>query len=84
MKRNSGWQSILRSAECREVLAQVAALGKKGERVYPIQKDVFRAFEDCPFKKVRVVIPTSIALSKLISAIRRSKPARAALPKALP
>jgi uracil DNA glycosylase len=56
MKRNSGWQSILRSAECCDVLAQVAALRKKGERVYPIQKDVFRAFEDCPFKKVRVVI----------------------------
>ena len=56
MKRNSGWKSILRSAECSEVLAQVAALRKKGERVYPIQKDVFRAFEDCPFKEVRVVI----------------------------
>ena len=56
MKRNIGWNSILRSAECREVLAQVAALRKKGERVYPIQKDVFRAFEDCPFKEVRVVI----------------------------
>jgi len=56
MKRNSGWKSILRSAECREVLAQVVALRKKGERVYPIQKDVFRALEDCPFKTVRVVI----------------------------
>ena len=56
MKRNSGWKSILRSAECRGVAAQVAALRKKGERVYPIQKDVFRAFEDCPFKNVRVVI----------------------------
>ena len=56
MKRNSGWESILRSAECREVLERVAALRKKGERVYPIQKDVFRAFEDCPFKDVRVVI----------------------------
>jgi uracil-DNA glycosylase len=56
MKRNSGWRSILRSAKCREVLAQVAALRKKGERVYPTQKDVFRAFEDCPFKDVRVVI----------------------------
>jgi uracil-DNA glycosylase len=56
MKRNSGWKSILQSAECREVLAQVAALRKKGERVYPIQKDVFRAFGDCPFKNVRVVI----------------------------
>jgi uracil-DNA glycosylase len=39
-----------------EVLARVADLRKKGERVYPIQKDVFRAFEDCPFEKVRVVI----------------------------
>ena len=35
---------------------------KKGERadpiqrVYPNEKDVFRAFEDCPFKEVRVVI----------------------------
>src|SRR5450631_2991810 len=56
MKRNSGWRSILRSAKCRAVLAQVAALRKKGERVYPIQKNVFRAFEDCPFNKVRVVI----------------------------
>ncbi len=56
MKRNSDWRSILRSAKCREVLAQVAALRQKGERVYPIQKDVFRAFEDCPFQDVRVVI----------------------------
>lgn len=51
----SGWKSILQSAECREVLAQVAALRKKGD-VYPIQKHIFRAFEDCPFEKVRVVI----------------------------
>ena len=56
MKRNSGWESILRSPECRKVLAEVAARRKKGERVYPIQKEVFRAFDDCPVKKVRVVI----------------------------
>lgn len=56
MKRSNGWESILRSAECRDVLAQIAARRKKGERVYPIQKDVFRAFKDCPFEKVRVVI----------------------------
>jgi uracil-DNA glycosylase len=55
MKRSNGWVSILQSAECREVLEQVA-LRRKGERVYPIQKDVFRAFDDCPFEKVRVVI----------------------------
>ena len=56
MKRSSGWESILQSAECRNVLARVAALRRRGERVYPIQKNVFRAFEDCSFKKVRVVI----------------------------
>ena len=56
MKRNIGWESILRSPECRKVLAEVAARRKKGERVYPIQKDVFRAFDDCPVKRVRVVI----------------------------
>jgi uracil-DNA glycosylase len=39
-----------------KVLANVADRRKKGERVYPIQKDIFRAFEDCPFEKVRVVI----------------------------
>jgi uracil-DNA glycosylase len=56
MKGNSGWGSILESPQCREVLERVDALRKKGERVYPIQKDVFRAFEDCPFEKVRAVI----------------------------
>ncbi len=56
MKRDSGWESILRGEECREVLVQVEDLRKKGERVYPIQKRVFRAFEDCPFRDVRVVI----------------------------
>ncbi len=55
MKRNSGWESILESPQCREVLARVDALRKKGD-IYPIQKDVFRAFKDCPFEKVRVVI----------------------------
>jgi uracil-DNA glycosylase len=56
MKRDSGWKSILRSAECRKVLERVADLRKKGEHVYPCEKNVFRAFEDCPFEKVRVVI----------------------------
>ena len=56
MKRNNGWDSILQSPECRAVLAQVAALRKKVEHVYPSEKDVFRAFKDCPFNKVRVVI----------------------------
>jgi uracil-DNA glycosylase len=55
MKCANGWESILQSAECREVLAQVA-LRRKVECVYPIQKNIFRAFDDCPFEKVRVVI----------------------------
>ena len=56
MKRSNGWESILRSAECRDALAQIAALRKKVECVYPSETDVFRAFDDCSFKKVRVVI----------------------------
>jgi uracil-DNA glycosylase len=56
MKSNNGWKSILRSAECRKVLERVADLRKKGEHVYPCDKNVFRAFEDCRFEKVRVVI----------------------------
>ncbi len=56
MKGNSDWKSILESVECGDVLAKVDALRKKGKSVYPSQKDIFHAFEDCPFKKVRVVI----------------------------
>ena len=56
MERNSEWKSILESVECGDVLAKVDALRKKGKSVYPSQKDIFRAFEDCPFRKVRVVI----------------------------
>lgn len=56
MKRNSGWEPILRSPECRKVLEEVAAQRKKGERVYPSETDVFRAFDDCSFEGVRVVI----------------------------
>ena len=56
MKRSSGWESIRRSAECRKVLSQVDAQRMKGKHVYPTQKLVFRAFEDCSFKNVRVVI----------------------------
>src|SRR5579863_8056266 len=55
MKSSNGWESVLQSAECRVVLKKVV-LRRKGERVYPTQKDVFRAFDDCPFEKVRVVI----------------------------
>ncbi|MGA2416613.1 MAG: uracil-DNA glycosylase [Candidatus Sulfotelmatobacter sp.] len=55
MKCNSGWEPILESAECCEVLERVTAERKK-RNVYPSETDVFLAFEDCPFKKVRVVI----------------------------
>ena len=37
------------------MLARVADRRTK-ERVYPTSENVFRAFEDCSFKKVRVVI----------------------------
>jgi hypothetical protein len=57
MKRNSGWKSIRESAECRRVSARVADLRKERERIYPSETDVFRAFDDCPFEKVRVTGP---------------------------
>jgi uracil DNA glycosylase len=56
MKRNSGWKSIRESAECRDVLQKVDDLRKERKRIYPSETDVFRAFDDCPFEKVRVVI----------------------------
>ena len=56
MERNSGWKSIRESVECRRVLARVADLRKERKRIYPSEADVFRAFDDCPFEKVRVVI----------------------------
>ena len=56
MKRASGWEPILESPQCQEVVATVSDLRKQGKHIYPSEKDVFRAFEDCPFKKVRVVI----------------------------
>src|SRR4029077_20167433 len=49
MKRSNSWESILESPQCREVSERVDALRKKGD-IYPIQKDVFRAFKDCPFE----------------------------------
>lgn len=55
MKRSNGWESILQSTKCHQVLAEVA-LRRRAKRVYPTQEDVFRAFDDCPFRKVRVVI----------------------------
>ena len=56
MKRGSGWESITQSAECGEVLAKVADRRTKDKPIYPAPEDVFRAFDDCPFSKVRVVI----------------------------
>jgi uracil-DNA glycosylase len=56
MKRNSGWKSIRESAECRDVLEKVDDLRKERKRIYPSEAGVFRAFDDCPFEKVRVVI----------------------------
>jgi uracil-DNA glycosylase len=56
MKRDTGWNSILQSTACTDLAARVDALREQGERIYPPQRDVFRAFDECPFDKVRVVI----------------------------
>ena len=57
MKESSGgWESILQGAECLEVQRKVGDLRKAGNRIYPREEDVFRAFKDCPFESVKVVI----------------------------
>ena len=56
MKSDTGWNSILQSTACTDLAARVNALREQGERIYPPQRDVFRAFDECPFDKVRVVI----------------------------
>jgi uracil-DNA glycosylase len=41
----------------RENLSKINALYKKGPvRIYPEQEDVFKAFKECPYKKLSVVI----------------------------
>lgn len=56
----SGWQKIFKqyifSTEFIETLLTLYNLSKEGRRFTPPLKNVFKAFEECPLDKLRVVI----------------------------
>ena len=56
----SGWgdklKSFILSSDFDKVLNQLLAGAKEGKRFTPVLKQVFRAFEECPLDKLKVVI----------------------------
>lgn len=56
----SGWGDKLRtfilSDAMDSILAQLLKEAREGERFTPPLKSVFRAFEECPYKDLKVVI----------------------------
>ena len=59
----SGWGSKLRmfllSDEFYDILLQLHENAEKGKRFTPVLKDVFNAFEKCPYKDLKVIIVAS-------------------------
>ncbi len=59
VKIESSWEERLREEFAREYFTDLTAFVKKEYRegtVYPAPKNIFRAFNLCPFEKVKVVI----------------------------
>jgi uracil-DNA glycosylase len=56
----SGWGRVLKSfifsTEFENILLGLHALSESGHRFTPPLKDVFRAFEECPYDELKVVI----------------------------
>jgi uracil-DNA glycosylase len=56
----SGWGRVLKpfifSLEFENILNSLHALSVGGKRFTPVLKDVFRAFEECPYDELKVVI----------------------------
>jgi uracil-DNA glycosylase len=56
----SGWKPVLKSfiesSDFEKIILQLIRLTKDGKRFTPPLKDVFRAFEECPYDKLKVVI----------------------------
>lgn len=56
----SGWGQVLKpfifSGDFDNILAQLIANAKEGKRFTPTLKQLFRAFEECPVKSLKVVI----------------------------
>lgn len=58
--RDSGWadklKTFLMSSDFTEVLQTLSSLKDEGKRFTPPLKHVFRAFEECPYRDLKVVI----------------------------
>ena len=58
--RESGWADKLKtftlSSDFRDILEILLQRSRDGKRFTPTMKQVFRAFEECPYKDLRVVI----------------------------
>ena len=56
----SGWGRVLKSfifsGEFSKIIAQLVKNSNSGDRFTPIFKDLFRAFEECPYSELCVVI----------------------------
>lgn len=56
----SGWGRVLKSfifsTEFEKILLNLHSLSQNGQRFTPPLKDVFRAFEECPYNELKVVI----------------------------
>jgi len=56
----SGWKPVLKSfidsSDFEQLILQLIKFTKDGKRFTPTLKDVFRAFEECPYDKLKVVI----------------------------
>lgn len=56
----SGWgrifKSFIFSSEFEKILRDLHALSESGKRFTPPLKDVFRAFEECPYDELKVVM----------------------------
>jgi uracil-DNA glycosylase len=56
----SGWKPVLKSfiesSDFEQLLLQLIRLTKDGKRFTPTFKEVFRAFEECPYDELKVVM----------------------------
>ena len=56
----SGWgrifKSFIFSSEFEKILRDLHSLSESGKRFTPPLKDVFRAFEECPYDELKVVM----------------------------
>jgi uracil DNA glycosylase len=56
----SGWGKILKpfifSGDFDNILIELVRLSNEGKRFTPTLKQVFRAFEECPYDELKVVV----------------------------